>query len=1367
MEVLKPTNNSHITPIRPNNQLIVESNEGVPIRLPQLSERLHRIMLLLTDGYGVEQIATIEKKSRRTIERQLYRIAELYSSVDPRLQDEEIGTIGRIVRIAILFERYGQDHPKFKKKKIRPFYEDWGEAQDVKAFYGRNSELATLENWILREQAPLITVLGLGGIGKTSVALHLAQKLKNQFDYVIWRSLAVAPPLEEILADYLKLLPLVSSPPNNLKEKQASKPPTVSLKSNSSEGNKKNGLDQKIKMVLNRLKSHRCLLILDNAETVLQESVNSDNSDDYFASLPNRYKQGYEEYGLFFEQIAKTTHQGCLLITSREPLPDFATNSANANKAMIKEYSYELKNLGESECLEIIASKLNKGSQLGQLPGDTTEWKNLVERCSGNPLILEIVTGLIWKLSGGDLKAFLETNPVIFSDARQILANQFKRLSKREQSLMYWLAIVRVPITFDELTEDLLLPTPKWQLMETLESLVARSLIETGKTGTSFTLQPVVMEFVTTNFVEQLAKEIIQVEPDLLVNHAILKALAKDYVRNVQVRLLIKPLVDILLSEYGDPLAIKNQILKLVENKLQNTPSQKQGYAGGNTINLLVHLLSNNLEGYDLSGLNLWQAYLQDVNLRYTNLTRSDLTKCVFTQTMSAVMSIDISMDGKLLAAGCLNGEICVWRVEDGKQLLLLQAHREAVRAIQFSPDGLKLVSCSDDQLVNLWSTVDGKPLNSLSGHTSHVRSVVFSPNGLYLVSSGYDESLKVWEANTGKFLKNIIMPGSRVWRVIISPDGKLLATCNQETVVRLWDATSGTLVKALEGHISSIWSLAFSPDSTLIATAGSDQQIRIWEVATGRCLQVFSGHTGLIWTLDFSADGQLLVSGGGDHMIMLWDVSDINPANYVEDYGSLPNIETSKNHLVFSLSGHTHDVRSVKFSPDCRTIISGSKDRSVKLWEVVSGQCFKTLQGYAVHYKALTFNPIQQTLTVGEDTGSIRSWDIAEFELEKTTFSSHEIKLLNEPKEIVGQYAVILNAHGGGVQGLDSSSDGELLVTTGWDFNIKIWGKPKIKGLKSVVGVNSSKYSNTLLKTLRGHLSLVWCTSFSPSKQVLASCSDDGTIRLWNIQNERLIQPPLHAPNTQTTWALDFSPDGQILAAAGDSNFIQLWHFERGLDYQQPPELQLLEGGHNGWVYRLDFSHAIDSYTWLATGGDDNKVVLWNLTDGRTDYIHIMEGHEGSIFALKFSPDDKYIATGGFDKTARIWEASTGRCIAIMQGHTASITGVEFIPTQPGFLALATTSEDGTLRLWQVSLEIDKPNKPKQKATEAGKNNKILDNDNLDRITPEQATCLYIFRNPLPYEELNISQTVGITEAQKANLKSLGAIELFLDNDY
>lgn len=482
---------------------------------------------------------------------------------------------------------------------------DWGEALDVSLFYGRATELATLEQWICQDRCRLVMLLGMGGIGKTALSVRLAEQLQSAFEFVIWRSLRNAPPAQELLADLLGVL---------ARQRQLDLPKSFSGRVNT---------------LLDYLRHSRCLLVLDNVESILIADGRA-----------GAYREGYEGYGQLLESVGQTRHQSCLVLTSREP-PRGLGSKAGSDLPM---RSLRLAGIDQEDGQKLIAEK---GFTLTEPAG-----RSLVEQYGGNPLALKIVATTIQELFEGDIAAFLEHSTTVFGDIADLLAQQFERLSASEQQVMYWLAINREGVSLSELREDIVTVIAQRALLEAMESLQQRSLVEkvTFTEKKLFTQQPVVMEYVTERLMTQVCEELVSGALTLCDQYAFSKAQTEDYLRQTQTRLLLKPLLAQLLVRLGSQAAIK-QCLDQALALLKARPLPQPGYAAGNLLNLFSQL-DTNLSGYDFSSLAIWQVYLQGVNLHQVNFANADFTKSVFTQTRGDILAVVFSPQGKLLATG-------------------------------------------------------------------------------------------------------------------------------------------------------------------------------------------------------------------------------------------------------------------------------------------------------------------------------------------------------------------------------------------------------------------------------------------------------------------------------------------------------------------------------------------------------------------------------------------------------------------------------------------------------------------------------------------------------------------------------------------
>jgi DNA-binding CsgD family transcriptional regulator len=428
---------------------------------------------------------------------------------------------------------------------------DWNEAPDVSIFYGRTKELATLEQWILQDNCRLVALLGMGGIGKTALSVRSAKQIADNFEYVIWRTLRHAPPLKEILAQLLIAL---------------SYPHKAYLPED---------INQRISLLIESLQKHRCLLILDNTETILQSG-----------ELTGHYREGYETYGELFRRVGESHHQSCLLITSQEKPREIALLEG----ATLPVRSLTLTGLQPEDAGEIFKAK-----ELS----DSEHWKELIQRYQGNPLYLKIAATSIQELFQGKVSEFLKRSISVFGDIRVLLERQFERLSDLEQEILYWLAIEHQAVSLEQLQSNLWLPLAESDLFEVIESLGRRSLIEKVVEGSTalFTLQMVVMEYVTNELTEQLCTEIMSAikthkieKLERFISLSLEKAqlpVAKPH--EIPYPPIIQLMKNRMIAAFRSEVKLKEQLNKLL-SMLPDNSSLEGGYARNNLQHLIAAL---------------------------------------------------------------------------------------------------------------------------------------------------------------------------------------------------------------------------------------------------------------------------------------------------------------------------------------------------------------------------------------------------------------------------------------------------------------------------------------------------------------------------------------------------------------------------------------------------------------------------------------------------------------------------------------------------------------------------------------------------------------------------------------------------------
>ncbi|MCC3421531.1 MAG: NACHT domain-containing protein [Microcoleus sp. PH2017_07_MST_O_A] len=323
------------------------------------------------------------------------------------------------------------------------------ELPDISGFFGRREELGFLKNWISGDRCRLVAIFGMGGIGKTALCAQLAKQIQNEFDFVIWRSLSNQPSCQDLAIGLIQFIC----------DCQGKK-----LPENLSDG---------ISVLIEYLQAHRCLIVLDGVETILDTG-----------GFAGKYRSGYEDYERLFRQIGESNHQSCLLLTSSEKSRDIAMLEGQTRPVR----SYKLTGLDNMAAREILTER-------GLI--QEKQWDELIDCYAAHPLALRIVSAMILELFNGKSSEFIRENTVFLGQINHILSQQFQRLSVLEKDVIKQLATAGAPMDLAQLRGGLSEPVKTSNLMEALESLGWRSLIEkiTVSGNVAFTLQPVVRKY--------------------------------------------------------------------------------------------------------------------------------------------------------------------------------------------------------------------------------------------------------------------------------------------------------------------------------------------------------------------------------------------------------------------------------------------------------------------------------------------------------------------------------------------------------------------------------------------------------------------------------------------------------------------------------------------------------------------------------------------------------------------------------------------------------------------------------------------------------------------------------------------------------
>ena len=509
----------------------------------------------------------------------------------------------------------------------------------------------------------------------------------------------------------------------------------------------------------------------------------------------------------------------------------------------------------------------------------------------------------------------------------------------------------------------------------------------------------------------------------------------------------------------------------------------------------------------------------------------SGKTLHTFKGQQNLVLAVAIDKQGQRALTGDVLGKVKLWDLDQGLEIGKLDGHPKgkAVQAVAFLPSGLGLSAGRDNQIL-LWDS-KGDLVRRIGAHAAY--GLFISDDSRRLATLAFDQSLKLWDLKTGKILRSLRKEaaGESLGTVALSPDGKrcLLTLISvdplakEEHTVTLYDADSGKELWSKHTRFQGMAPIHFLPGGKQALVGGGANAFTLWDLDDGKMVRSWGGHKGPIQALAVDGKGDV-ISASADNTLKLWS----------------PQGEELR-----TFAGHTDGITCVALSKKGDHLLTGSADKTLKFWDIKTGQPLFTFRGHEGIVTSVALSANGKLAVSGSDDRTLKLWDL------KT-----------------GKEMQTLKGHGDCINGVACSPDGAWIASASDDNTIRLW---PLKDNKLDEDVD--------VKVLEGHKRQVTCVAFSPDGKQILSGSQDQTLKLWDMEGKVLKTLEGHK-NWVTTLA--FARPG-LAASVADDLSVCLWNLEEGKESE-----------------RLDFTGSGDVARSLAFGRDGSTFVVgtvgWNI---------------------------------------------------------------------------------------------------------------------------------------------------------------------------
>jgi WD40 repeat protein/tRNA A-37 threonylcarbamoyl transferase component Bud32/uncharacterized protein YoxC len=665
-----------------------------------------------------------------------------------------------------------------------------------------------------------------------------------------------------------------------------------------------------------------------------------------------------------------------------------------------------------------------------------------------------------------------------------------------------------------------------------------------------------------------------------------------------------------------------------------------------------------------------------------------------------AVTALAMTSDNSRIIASSIDNKIYIYKFETGKEIKILQGHKGAVFTISMSPDDKYIVSGSADKTLKLWDGDTGQVIRNFEGHTEGVTFVSFISDGTYIVSGSRDKTIRIWETSTGKELKYISGHINPVISGSVSQNNRYIATCDTGGTIIMWDLSTGREIMSLTGHKGNVYSVSFSYDCKYMVSAGSDRTVRLWDINKEVEVLSFEGHTSEVLSAVISQDNRYVISGGNDGTVRIWSIEEKKEVRVPQ--------------------GHFRAVKSLAITGDNRYVLTGSEDNTIRIWNIKEGKEIKKLVCPRENYIQSISLSSDGKYIVSSGTSGVELWDFTTGEQVQhiitgmvtssvitsdnkyivcTSSFSNDINVYEiESKRIIKTF----KGHTENIRSVAITSDNKYVVSGALGKIIRLWDFDTGREIKRFEGHSTgvislfissdNKYlisggidstviswdmaTGKKLKVFTGHTGQVKSVYLSCDNNFIISASTDGTVRVWSFNSGK--ESNRFTGHTGEVSCALMTSDNKYIISSGQDKTVRILGGDVKKREEKKEELRGIKVHHElVQAEIIIIKPDSDEETSSFAGWKEIKI------------LGSIEGHNNIVSSVSLSGDGKYIFSGSYDQTIRIWDFTTGKEIKKLYRIGAGVS--ELAPTQDGkYVACAST--DGKIYLWNIEKgEIEK----------------------------------------------------------------------------